>query len=199
MSREMKKIALTVLNFKPRSFGLLFILMPIISLIGSVITAFISIFANFEVVFSLFAISITIIVSIHLIWIWGVIFYVEEKVSTNKIFFKISYWLYFSYCLLVFISNLEINALEKNFLIENKTIEIIQKFSDFYALLVFVCYGYISYFVAKKIQTLSSSQTNSFFIYFSSAWVFILGIPFFLQPILLKQPSLFDKLTNYHS
>jgi hypothetical protein len=102
----MKEITTKILKLKSTTLGLIFILFPVISAIISGIISFISIFANFEVIFSLFEISITIIVLIYFIWIWGVVNHIEEKEITNKIYFKICYWFYFSYCLIMFVKNI---------------------------------------------------------------------------------------------
>ena len=195
----MEEITTKILKLKPSTLGLIFILFPIISLIISGIISFISIFANFEVIFSLFEISITIIVLIHFIWIWGVINYVEEKEITNKIYFKIFYWIYFSYCLIMFIRNIGLDITKKEVLLENKTWEIMRTIVGFYELLVLISYSYISYFVAKKIKALALDHSYHILFYFGSAWVFPLGIPIFLQAKLQKQKSMFEKLTSRKS
>lgn len=172
---------------------MIFIIFPIISFAISGIISFISIFANFEVIFSLFNISITIIVLIYLIWILGVIYNVEEKEITNKIYFKICYGIYFSYCLIMFLNNIGLDITKKEFLLENNTIKIIENIVGLYTFLVFVSYAYISYFVAKKIKTLEINQSISILFYFATAWVFPIGISFFLQSKLQKQRSMIDK------
>ena len=192
----MKEITTKILKLKPGTLGLIFLLFPFISLIINGIISFILIFTNFEFIFPLFEISITLIVLIYFIWVWGVINYVEEKEITNKIYFKICYWIYFSYCLIVFIKNIGLDITKKEFLLENKTLEIIQNIMGLYTLLVFISYAYISYCVAKKIEALETNHSNSNFFYFASAWAFPIGIPIFLQAKLLKKKSLFEKLTG---
>lgn len=191
----MKKIITKVLALKPLTLGIILILFPFISLAISAIIILILLFTDYEFVFPLFSISITLAVSIYLIWAWGVVYYVEEKEVSDKRYFKISYWIFFSYCVIMFLLNLNLDITEKQYLLDNSTWAILGMLGSLYTLIVFVCYIYLSYFIAKKLTLLHKNDRIPDFLYFAGAWCFPVGIPF-LQGKLLKQKTIFDIISK---
>lgn len=191
----MEKIFTGILKLKPGTLAILLMLVPFLAMAISAIITLISIFANFEFIFPLFLISITIAVLIYFIWVWAVVYYVEEEERSNTLYFKISYWIFFSYCLIMFIINLGLDITEKQFLLENSTWAIIGSIAGLYLLIVFFSYIYLSYFISKKLTLLHKNNRIPDFLYFAGAWCFPVGIPF-LQAKLLKQKSIFDIISK---
>ncbi|WP_428232241.1 hypothetical protein [Flavobacterium sp.] len=191
----MEKIFTGILKLKPGTLAILLMLVPFLAMAISAIITLISIFANFEFIFPLFLISITIAVLIYFIWVWAVVYYVEEEERSNTLYFKISYWIFFSYCLIMFIINLGLDITKKQFLLENSTWAIIGSIAGLYLLIVFFSYIYLSYFISKKLTLLHKNNRIPDFLYFAGAWCFPVGIPF-LQAKLLKQKSIFDIISK---
>lgn len=186
----MKKIISNILKFNPITFVFYFIILPFVSLIITGIMTFIGFFADFEFVFPLVLIVSVIGAFIYFSWVWGVVFYLEnnkDEVSDLR-FFKISYWIIFSWVILIVIDNLELEILKTPILLDNTIWTLIGLAVGIYTLFVFGCYIYLSYFIAKKIMLLQKDNRISDFFYFAAAWCFPVGIPF-LQAKLLKQKT----------
>ncbi|CAC9975394.1 hypothetical protein [Flavobacterium panici] len=191
----MEKITSKILSLQPVTFIMLFIILPFVSLIVTGIITFIGFFANFEFIFPLVLISVTIVGIVYFIWVWGIIYYVEEKEESNKLYFKISFWVLFSYALIRFILGLEMDITKNPILLENSTWAILEALGSLYTLIVFAGYIYVSYFVAKKITLLQNDTRIPEFFYFAAAWCFPIGIPF-LQAKLLKKKTIFDIISK---
>lgn len=191
----MEKITSKILSLQPVTFIMLFIILPFVSLIVTGIITFIGFFANFEFIFPLVLISVTIVGIVYFIWVWGIIYYVEEKEESNKLYFKISFWILFSYALIRFILGLEMDITKNPILLENSTWTILEALGSLYTLIVFAGYIYVSYFVAKKITLLQNDTRIPEFFYFAAAWCFPIGIPF-LQAKLLKKKTIFDIISK---
>ncbi|SHH62598.1 hypothetical protein [Flavobacterium johnsoniae] len=91
----MNKIASKILQLKPITLVMIFIIIPLISAIITGIMELIGIFADFEFVFPLILISATIAGIVYLVWVWGIIYHLEEKEESDKLYFKISYGIFF--------------------------------------------------------------------------------------------------------
>lgn len=191
----MEKITSKVLNLKPITLIFLFIIIPFISCIVTGIIQFISIFANFEFIFPLILITLTIAGIIYFVWVWGVMYHIEEKVALDKKYFKIAYWIFFSHALIRFILGLEMDITKNPILLENTTWTILETAGSFYMMFVFASYIYISYFVGKKIHSLQENSRTHELLYFAAAWCFPIGIPL-LQARLLKQKTIFDIISK---
>jgi hypothetical protein len=189
----MEKIITKILKFNPITFVFYFIILPFVSLIITGIMTFIGFFADFEFVFPLVLIVSVIGAFIYFSWVWGVVFYLEndkEEVSDIK-FFKISYWIIFSWVMLIVIDNLDLEILKTPILLDNTIWTLIGIAVGIYILCVFGCYIYLSYFIAKRIIILRKNNSVPDFFFFAAAWCFPIGIPF-LQAQLLKEKTLFD-------
>jgi hypothetical protein len=191
----MEKITSKILSLQPVTFIMLFIILPFVSLIITGIITFIGFFANFEFIFPLVLISVTIVGVVYFIWVWGVVYHIEEKEVSDKMYFKISYWILFSYGLIRFILGLEMDITKNPILLENSTWDILEALGSLYTLIVFASYIYVSYFVAKKITLLQNDTRIPEFFYFAAAWCFPIGIPF-LQAKRLKQKTIFDLISK---
>lgn len=189
----MKKITSKILKLEPVTFVFLFFLVPFISMIITGIMTFIGVFANFEFVFPLFLISLTIVGILYFGWVWGVVYHIEEKDVSNKLYFKISYGILFSYALILFMLNLELDITKKPILLDNYIWDIIEIVSGIYSLIVFASYSYVSYFVGKKIQLLQKDNRISEFLYMAAVWCFPIGIPL-LQTKLLNRKTIFETI-----
>ncbi|SHH74746.1 hypothetical protein [Flavobacterium defluvii] len=187
----MKKITSKVLNLKPITLILFFIILPFVSFLVTGIITFIGIFANFEFIFPLILITLTITGLIYFIWVWGVYHIEEEKEVLGYKYFKISYWILISYALIRFILGLEMDITKNPILLENTTWTILEIIGSLYMLIVFASYICVSFFVGKKVKLLQNDDRISEFFYFAAAWCFPIGIPF-LQAKLLKQKTIFD-------
>jgi hypothetical protein len=191
----MNKIASKILQLKPITLVMTFIIIPLISAIITGLMELIGIFADFEFIFPLILISATIAGIVYLVWVWGIIYHLEEKEESDKLYFKISYGIFFSYCLIMFVLNLEMDITKNPILLENSTWTILETIGSLYMLLVFASYIYVSYFVAKKITLLQNNNRIPEFFYFAAAWCFPIGVPF-LQARLLKQKTIFDSISK---
>lgn len=191
----MEKITSKILSLQPVTFIMLFIILPFVSLIVTGIITFIGFFANFEFIFPLVLISVTVVGIVYFIWVWGIIYHIEEKEVSDKMYFKISFWILFSYGLIRFILGLEMDITKNPILLENSTWAILEALGSLYTLIVFASYIYVSYFVAKKITLLQNDTRIPEFFYFAAAWCFPIGIPF-LQAKLLKKKTIFDIISR---
>ncbi|WP_291150105.1 hypothetical protein [Flavobacterium sp. UBA7680] len=174
---------------------MLFIILPFVSLIVTGIITFIGFFANFEFIFPLVLISVTIVGIVYFIWVWSIVYHIEEKEVSEKKYFNISFWILFSYGLIRFILGLEMDITKNPILLENSTWAILEALGSLYTLIVFASYIYVSYFVAKKITLLQNDTRIPEFFYFAAAWCFPIGIPF-LQAKLLKKKTIFDLISK---
>ncbi|SEP02174.1 hypothetical protein SAMN05444671_4617 [Flavobacterium sp. CF108] len=191
----MEKITSKILSLQPVTFIMLFIILPFVSLIVTGIITFIGFFANFEFIFPLVLISVTIVGIVYFIWVWGIVYHINEKEVSDKRYFKISFWILFSYGLIRFILGLEMDITKNPILLENSTWAILEALGSLYTLIVFASYIYVSYFVAKKITLLQNDTRIPEFFYFAAAWCFPIGIPF-LQAKLLKKKTIFDIISK---
>lgn len=191
----MEKIFYKILKLKPTTLAILLILVPFLSMTITAIITIILLFTDFEFIFPLFTISITIDVLIYLIWTWAIVYYVEEKEILDKLYFKISYWIFFSYCMVRFTLNLELDITHKQVLLDNSIWTILGIIAGLYTLIVFASYIYLSYFVSKKLTLLLKNERIPNFLYFAGAWCFPVGIPF-LQGKLLKEKTIFDIISK---
>lgn len=191
----MEKITSKILSLQPVTFIMLFIILPFVSLIVTGIITFIGSFANFEFIFPLVLISVTIVGIVYFIWVWSIVYHIEEKEVSEKKYFNISFWILFSYGLIRFILGLEMDITKNPILLENSTWAILEALGSLYTLIVFASYIYVSYFVAKKITLLQNDTRIPEFFYFAAAWCFPIGIPF-LQAKLLKKKTIFDLISK---
>lgn len=191
----MEKITSKILSLQPVTFIMLFIILPFVSLIVTGIITFIGFFANFEFIFPLVLISVTIVGIVYFIWVWGVVYHIDEREVSDKKYFNISLGLLFSYALIRFILGLEMDITKNPILLENSTWAILEALGSLYTLIVFAGYIYVSYFVAKKITLLQNDTRIPEFFYFAAAWCFPIGIPF-LQAKLLKKKTIFDIISK---
>lgn len=191
----MEKIFYKILKLKPATLAILLLLVPFLSMTITAIITIILLFTDFEFIFPLFTISITIDVLIYLIWTWAIVYYVEEKEILDKLYFKISYWIFFSYCIVRFTLNLELDITHKQVLLDNSIWTILGIIAGLYTLIVFASYIYLSYFVSKKLTLLLKNERIPNFLYFAGAWCFPVGIPF-LQGKLLKEKTIFDIISK---
>ena len=191
----MEKITSKILSLQPVTFIMLFIILPFVSLIVTGIITFIGFFANFEFIFPLVLISVTIVGIVYFIWVWSIVYHIEEKEVSEKKYFNISFWILFSYGLIRFILGLEMDITKNPILLENSTWAILEALGSLYTLIVFASYIYVSYFVAKKITLLQNDTRIPEFFYFAAAWCFPIGIPF-LQAKLLKKKTIFDLISK---
>ncbi len=191
----MEKIPSKILSLQPVTFIMLFIILPFVSLIVTGIITFIGFFANFEFIFPLVLISVTIVGIVYFIWVWSIVYHIEEKEVSEKKYFNISFWILFSYGLIRFILGLEMDITKNPILLENSTWAILEALGSLYTLIVFASYIYVSYFVAKKITLLQNDTRIPEFFYFAAAWCFPIGIPF-LQAKLLKKKTIFDLISK---
>ncbi|KOP39274.1 MULTISPECIES: hypothetical protein [unclassified Flavobacterium] len=191
----MEKITSKILSLQPVTFIMLFIILPFVSLIVTGIITFIGFFANFEFIFPLVLISVTIVGIVYFIWVWSIVYHIEEKEVSEKKYFNISFWVLFSYGLIRFILGLEMDITKNPILLENSTWAILEALGSLYTLIVFAGYIYVSYFVAKKITLLQNDTRIPEFFYFAAAWCFPIGIPF-LQAKLLKKKTIFDIISK---
>ncbi|WP_343694706.1 hypothetical protein [Flavobacterium sp.] len=187
----MEKLTSKILNLKPITLILFFIILPFIASIITGIMQFIGIFANFEFIFPLILITLTIAGIIYFVWVWGVMYYIEEKAALDKKYFKIAYWIFFSHAIIRFILGLEMDITKNPILLENSTWTILEIAGSLYMMFVFASYIYISYFVGKKIHSLQENSRTHELLYFAAVWCFPIGIPL-LQARLLKQKTIFD-------
>lgn len=191
----MEKIFYKILKLKPATLAILLLLIPFLSVTITAIITIILLFTDFEFIFPLFTISITIDVIIYLIWTWAIAYYVEEKEILDKLYFKISYWIFFSYCVVRFTFNLELDITHKQVLLDNSIWTILGTIAGLYTLIVFASYIYLSYFISKKLTLLLKNERIPNFLYFAGAWCFPVGIPF-LQGKLLKEKTIFDIISK---
>ncbi|KRB59134.1 hypothetical protein [Flavobacterium sp. Root186] len=191
----MEKITSKILSLQPVTFILLFIILPFVSAIVTGIITFIGFFANFEFVFPLLLISATIVGIVYFIWVWGVVYHIDEREVSDKKYFNISFWILFSYGLIRFILGLEMDITKNPILLENSTWAILEALGSLYTLIVFASYIYVSYFVGKKITLLQNDTRIPEFFYFAAAWCFPIGIPF-LQAKRLNQKTIFDIISK---
>ncbi|GAA6768723.1 hypothetical protein AAFH68_46790 [Flavobacterium sp. CGRL1] len=150
----------------------------------------IGIFADFEFIFPLILISATIAGIVYLVWVWGIIYHLEEKEESDKLYFKISYGIFFSYCLIMFVLNLEMDITKNPILLENSTWTILETIGSLYMLLVFASYIYVSYFVAKKITLLQNNNRIPEFFLFRSSVVFSYRSSIFTSQVVKAKDNL---------
>lgn len=187
----MEQIFNKILKVKPATLTIILILLPFIAIIIAIVTTIIEMFTDYEFVFPLFSATLAILSAIYLNWVWAVVFYIEEKVITDKLYFKISYGIIFSYSILMFLKNLGLEITKRQFLLENTTWTIIGSIVGLYLMIVMLSYIYISYFIAKKLTHLRLNNPMEDFVYFIALFFFPIGIPF-IQAKLLRQKSVLE-------
>jgi hypothetical protein len=173
-----------VLNAKPVNIGLLLLLMPFITGIVNAILALILLFMGYEFIIHPFSIAIAIDVIVYFLWIWGIAVkknneqLPELQIETR--WFKVCFWVFFSYCLLSFVLAINLESIPKGFYLDNDIISALETISGFYGLAVFVSYGYLALFTAKVIRTMERKHEATMadsFPYAFMVWVFPIGIP----------------------
>ncbi|MEO8534455.1 MAG: hypothetical protein ABI441_11915 [Flavobacterium sp.] len=191
----MDKIMNKVLKLKPGTLAIIFLLLPFVTYMVTGIITIISLFANFEFIFPLILIGISTGVVLFFIWVWGVIYYIDKKDNPATLYFKISYWILFSYFIIMFTINLDMDFTHKQILLENSTWVAIDIASSLYHLIVFISYIYLCYFAGKKISLIQKSNSDFEFFYIAAIWCFPIGIPL-LQTKLLNQKTMFDRFSR---
>jgi hypothetical protein len=183
-----------VMAAKPVHLALLMLLMPFLTAITCFI---IQLFTGYDL-FVILGVAITIMVCVQLLWLWGICVQNRLKVpfETNTFWFRIAFWVYFSYCIFGFIVNINGGRLNEVRYVDDDIIGFLNTLAAIYGLAVLVSFGYISIFTAKilasSIDGVALTSSN-YFQYAPMIWVFPIGIPL-LQSKIQGKPTILDAI-----
>ena len=151
-----------VLQINPVLMGLLLILLPIVALIINGVVSLILLIAGYKLLFPIWLLGITMSLSTYFLWIWAVSVKLNnEKLKDLQIstrWFKIAFWLFFSYCAIHILLSLELDITSKGFYMDTTLYKTLETIGGIYGLSVLVAYVYLAMFTARIIRSLEGGN-----------------------------------------